>query len=146
MQDISRGGHSYYLFQNDTNRNAMYYVNCDYRKDGKCLHITREGKKCEEEYNYDQPTMDSLVFYYDSSEPTKCPLPSQSGCTKYCNSTSQSCVVIDYKNREVELDMGILTVAIEYFDDVFSPDVFANHFCDGTPIKPPNDFCSNHKH
>ena len=146
MQDITQGGHSYYLFQNNTNKGTVYYVNCDYRKDGKCLHITREGKKCEEEYIYDQPTMESLVFYYDSNMSTKCPLPTQYDCTEYCNSTYSTCVVIDSKNREVLLDMSILTVAIEYFDDSFSPNIFANQFCDGTPIKPPTDFCSKHKH
>ena len=146
MQNVDQGGHSYYLFQNNTKQGTTYYVNCEYQMGGKCLHITRNGKTCEEKYEYDPPVKEDLVFYFDSKESTKCPYITQTGCLKYCNSTTDSCVVIDSKNREVELVMSILTVDIEYLDDPFTPEVFANSFCDGTPIKPPSNFCSKHKH
>ena len=147
MQDVLKGGERYYQCQNATDESgqliATAFINCDYMKGDQCLLISRQGKTCDEDYSFQFPDKDEK-FYYDKKEDYKCPYPTQRNCVLYTNTTQGVGLVIDSVGHEVELLDSGYDVKMEYFDDAFSPSIFATTYCEGEPLTPPEDFCSKH--
>ena len=144
MQDISKGGDHYYYVQNMTYGGepiGTTLINCDYVKNRHCLGITLEEGICGEDYDNDFPTRPMEIFYYDKKASCKCPFRSQTGCTKYTNTTNNWVMILDSKGHEVQTETSSSSFKLEYFDAPFSPAVFASHFCNGKPLDAPSNIC-----
>ena len=156
----------FYVMQDPENYTAFYYrrvdarncsvmaddilvSNCDFRKDGKCLSIFYPSNPvyCSQKY-VEPPPKPMVEFYYNSSSEVNCPYESQKNCVKYCSETETKteCIVVDSTNRIVVTNPDTIQESTyEYIDEPFEMNVFAAAFCNGVPIKAPNDHCSGYR-